>query len=68
MPAAGIIIGYARVFTRDQKLDSQLDELRRRGCRRIFADNLSGKNADRADHRGLPFPAIAGPGAPLDRH
>lgn len=47
VPAAGIVYGYARVSTRDQRLDSQIEELRRRGCRRIFTDKLSGKNADR---------------------
>ncbi|MCD0445909.1 recombinase family protein [Glycomyces sp. A-F 0318] len=47
VPAAGIVYGYARVSTREQRLDSQIEELRRRGCRRIFTDKLSGKNADR---------------------
>nr|WP_246039457.1 recombinase family protein [Glycomyces buryatensis] len=47
VPVSGILIGYCRVSTKDQRLDSQIAELRRHGCRRIFSDKLSGKNADR---------------------
>lgn len=31
-------IGYARVSTRDQNLDSQIDTLKDYGCERIFAE------------------------------
>lgn len=42
-------IGYARVSTADQRLDSQTDELTAAGCVRVFADKRSGRAVHRPE-------------------
>lgn len=42
-----MLIGYARVSTRDQKPDLQRDALRQAGCERIFEETASGAKRER---------------------
>lgn len=42
-------VGYARVSTRDQSLDSQMDALESFGCERIFSEKASGRKTRRTE-------------------
>ncbi|MDK9873030.1 recombinase family protein [Staphylococcus sp. IPLA37011] len=42
-------IGYARVSTKDQNLDSQIDVLMEYGCERIFSEKVSGRKFKRTE-------------------
>jgi len=39
--------GYARVSTKEQKLDLQMDALKKEGCQEIFEDQISGAKSER---------------------
>ncbi|MEA1053837.1 recombinase family protein, partial [Lamprobacter modestohalophilus] len=40
-------IGYARVSTKDQNVDLQIDALRKAGCEKVFREVVSGARAER---------------------
>lgn len=44
-----MIIGYARVSTQDQKLDRQIDNLKERGCERIYQEKMTGTKDSRPE-------------------
>ena len=43
------LIGYARVSTKDQNLDNQIDTLREFGCTKIFSEKVSGRKTKRTE-------------------
>lgn len=42
-------VGYARVSTRDQSLDRQVDRLKEYGCEKIFKEKMSGRKQSRKE-------------------
>ena len=40
-------IGYARVSTKEQNLDLQIDDLKSSGCEKIYTDKVSGAKEER---------------------
>ena len=44
-----MLVGYARVSTRDQNPASQVDALKASGCDRVFMEKASGANRDRPE-------------------
>ena len=42
-----MLVGYCRVSTNDQNLDSQIDKLKEVGCDKIFKDVVSGSKVER---------------------
>ena len=39
-------VGYARVSSVGQNLDSQVDALQKAGCKKIFTDKMTGSRMD----------------------
>ena len=48
-----MIIGYARVSTTDQSVDAQISALKKAGCDRIYAEQISGKSRKRPEFENL---------------
>jgi len=42
-----MLIGYARVSTKDQNATLQIDALKKAGCKKIFEDKITGKHLNR---------------------
>lgn len=48
-----MIIGYARVSTKEQNLDRQIKDVEDYGCEKIFLEKQSGKNFNRSIYQNI---------------
>lgn len=48
-----MLIGYARVSTKDQNLDRQLDQLKNAGAEKIYKEKITGTKKDRPELKKL---------------
>ena len=48
-----MIIGYARVSSKEQNLDRQIEELKKFGCEKIFTEKESGKDFNRPVYKQM---------------
>ena len=48
-----MLVGYARVSTTEQTLDSQIDSLKKAGCTKIFAEKVTGTTAERPQYLAM---------------
>ncbi len=44
-----MIFGYARVSTKDQSLDRQIDTLKLAGCEEIYSEKISGRKKEKPE-------------------
>lgn len=61
MMVSNMIYGYARISTKEQKLDRQIDSLTKYvDIKNIYSDKLSGKNTNRKNYQKLKELVVAG--------
>ncbi|PEB42238.1 recombinase family protein [Bacillus pseudomycoides] len=48
-----MLVGYARVSTKEQNESRQIEALKKAGCEKIFLDKVSGKNFDRPEYQKM---------------
>ena len=46
-------IGYARVSSKEQNLDRQIESLKNAGCEKIYCDKISGKDFNRPEYQKM---------------
>jgi DNA invertase Pin-like site-specific DNA recombinase len=50
--------GYARVSTKDQTVDLQVDTLKRAGCTKVYTEVMNGSRAHARSDRSYSRPAV----------